>query len=114
MRKLNKVSLWKREEEDAVSPVVIQLLPLLAQPSFVHTVHQLLCTSFATENHRQMTTHFANSFASFTRKEAECTQPTAETNLWHVREAISELLLLQLPPVHVHFTKELVFMVQSS
>lgn len=58
--------------------------------------------------------HYTSRFIFFTWEEAQCTRINIEMNLWHIREAISELFSLQLTPIHIHFTKEVFFMSQSS
>lgn len=57
--------------------------------------------------------HYINNL--FLHKRKHSTQKiNVEINLWHIREAIPELFPLQLTSIHVHFTKEVAFMCQSS
>lgn len=103
----------KGEEEEAVSPVVIKILPCS------HNLHSFIqFTNCFVPNllvKSQITfLHYTSNFTFFTWEKAQCTKINVRINLWHIREAISKLFPLQLTPIHVHFTKEVVLMSQSS
>lgn len=107
-------------KEAGVSSVGIKILLLLTH--FFSLMHIINCLTLnlllKLQNCSQSTiVHYNRNFHFFfflTQEEVQHTETNEEINLWYIREAVSKLFLLQMTAVHIYFSKETVFMSQSS